>query len=216
MKTFIFRSLFLGTVLCTAASGIFAMETKHLPQPLIEDTRNTDGREKEKADDNGPLPKELHITSSPFSLLNFAKKNWLPIVGLTTLSAYCVYDRQALPEVFSWSKNLWQTLPRIIKGFVGLGVAYKTYNYFFNKPALCNNPEHNKHVTHQEFAPYKAMLDQAIEMEQLMRDNPQAAIAQQLEQMQQLMKNKVAGGPGGFGSLPKSTSTQIPETEKLD
>ncbi len=221
MKTFLVRTLFLCTVLCTAASDIFSMETKQLPQPIIEDTRNTDSREKEKVDDNGPLPKELHITPSPFSLLNFAKKNWLPIVGLTTLSAYCVYDRQALPEVISWSKNLWQTLPRIFKGFVGLGVAYKTYNYFFNKPALYNNSNHNKCITWEVFEPYMEMLAKSLEVYQLKKKDPKAAIElaieHQLQQEQELMKYMPDigfAGQDGFGSpFPKSTNTQTPETD---
>jgi len=180
MKTTL-KSLLICLALYSANSALFSME-----EEIVLPT----------------MPEQIQNPPSSFSFSSFAKKHWLPILGITTLSAYCVYDKQALSQAFSWSKNLWQTTPALFKGiggFIGLGFACKTYNYLFNKPPLCNNPEHMNYVTREEFKPYKNLLD-----EELNEDASSEKFSQLKQEMLKLLSatNPKTQPPlaGGFGA----------------
>ena len=202
MKTRTFKSLSLIVCLGVIPS-IFAMEAK-------KDTQATQPFTIEKT--------TVPLKTSPWT--TFLKKNWVPLVGFTGFTGYCLYDRQAIPEFFSWSKNLWNSIPKLAKGLCvtggALGSLYTLRSLFSKKP-LCNNPEHNKYVTVEMFARYKNILDQQLLMAQMFQGNPE-----QLLQMFQGSDENASGLPtsqqlGDLFNSNKENKTRITnETPPID
>jgi hypothetical protein len=149
------KILFLNACLSITISSVFAM-------------KEDDDRFKVKViNDSTYRIEKAKIKTDHFA---FVRQNWLPILGFTTLTAYSIYDRQIRLETLAWSKNILQSLPKLVIGLIGTGVLCRAYTYLFNKQPLCNNPEHNKYVTLEMFTPYQKFLNKLMETQEVQQE----------------------------------------------
>lgn len=153
------KALFLGACLSITTSSLIAM------------------KEKEKVKDSHEEPLVRVVSEStmipfyePSPFKTFFRENWLPIAGFTAVTAYSIYDKQIRLETLAWSKNILQSLPKFVIGLIGTGILCKVCTYLFNKQPLCNNPEHNRYVTMETFAPYKELLDRGIKTQKVQQE----------------------------------------------